>query len=54
MLNFILFYLSDSYILVKGTIQVTNAAATNNTNKKVIFKKCAPFTDCISKTNNTQ
>ena len=22
--------------------------------KKVIFKNCAPFTDCISKINNTQ
>ena len=22
--------------------------------KKVIFKNCAPFTDCISNTNNTQ
>ena len=26
----------------------------NNTDKKVIFKNCAPFTDCISKVNNTQ
>ena len=25
-----------------------------NTNEKVIFKNCAPFTDCISKINNTQ
>ena len=25
-----------------------------NRNKKVIFKNCAPFTDCISKINNTQ
>ena len=25
-----------------------------NTNKKVIFKNCAPFTNCISKINNTQ
>ena len=23
-------------------------------NKGVIFKKCAPFTDCISEINNTQ
>ena len=40
---------SDAYILVKGTIIVPNAAAAgaavNNTNKKVIFKNCAPFTD---------
>ena len=25
-----------------------------NTNKEVIFKNCAPFTDCMSKINNTQ
>ena len=50
---------SDAYILVKGNITVNNtaadgAAAANNTNKKVIFKNCAPFTNCISKINNTQ
>ena len=48
---------SDAYILVKGYISVNNTAADNaagnNTNKKVIFKNCAPFTDCISKINNT-
>ena len=45
-------------ILVKGTISVNNTAvqgaAANNTNKKVIFKNCAPFTNCISEINNTQ
>ena len=49
---------SDAYILVKGTITVRNTAAEgaaiNNTNKKVIFKNCAPFTDCITEINNTQ
>ena len=42
---------SDAYILVKGNIAVNNTAgaAANNTNKKVIFKNCAPFTNCISK-----
>ena len=49
---------SDAYILVKGTINVTNTAAqgaaANNTNKKVIFKNCAPFATCISEINNTQ
>ena len=49
---------SDTYILVKGNISVNNTAAAgadaNNTNRKVIFKICAPFTDCISKINNTQ
>ena len=49
---------SDAYILVKRTIAVpiTEIAGTpvNNTNKKVIFKNCAPFTNCISKIDNTQ
>ena len=49
---------SDAYILVKGTIGVNSTAAqgaaANNTNKKVIFKNCAPFTNCISEINNTQ
>ena len=26
----------------------------NNTNKKVNFENCAPFTDCITETNNAQ
>ena len=47
---------SDAYILVKGTISVNNTAAAgaavNNINKKVIFKNCAPFTNCISEINN--
>ena len=49
---------SDAYILVKRTITVNNTAAAdadaNNTNKKVIFKNCALFTNCISEINNTQ
>ena len=50
---------SDAYILVKGTISVNNTAAAgaavnNNNNKKVIFKNCAPFTNCISEIHNTQ
>ena len=49
---------SDAYILLKGTITVNNTAAqgaaANNTNKKVIFKNCAPFTNCISEINNMQ
>ena len=49
---------SDSYILVKGNIAVSYTAgagaAANNTNKKVIFKNCAPFSICINKINNTQ
>ena len=31
-----------------------DGAAANNTNKKVIFKNCAPFTNCIRKINNAQ
>ena len=42
---------SDAYILVKGNISVNNnagaGAAANNIGKKVIFKNCAPFTNCI-------
>ena len=49
---------SDAYILVKGTITVNNTAAegagANNTNKKVIFKNCAAFTNCISEINKMQ
>ena len=49
---------SDAYILVKGTISVNNTAAAgaaaNDINKKVIFKNCAPFTNCISEINNMQ
>ena len=49
---------SDAYILVKGTITVPNTAAAgeaiNNTNKKVVFKNCAPFTSCITKINIRQ
>ena len=49
---------SDTYILVKANITVKNTAgagaAANNTNKRVIFKNCSPFTNCISKINNIQ
>ena len=57
MLRSILCDYSDAYILVKGNISVSNtavAAAAINTNKKVIFKNRAPFTNCISKINKTQ
>ena len=41
----------DAYIHVKATITIPNTAAAavpvSNTNKKVIFKHCAPFTNCI-------
>ena len=49
---------SDAYILAKAnaTVNFTAAegAAANNTNKKVIFKNCAPFTGCIGKINNIE
>ena len=43
---------SDAYIVVKGTITVTDP---NNVNydKKLAIKNNAPFTSCISKINNT-
>ena len=47
----------DAYIYVRGSITVNNTAAAdadaNNTDKKVIFKNCAPFTNCKNQINNT-
>ena len=58
MLRSSLYDYSDAYITVKGNITVNNTAdagaAADNTNKRVIFKNCAPFINCISKINNTQ
>ena len=51
---------SDAYILVKGTITIEGAGAdtaprqADERDKVVIFKNCAPFTNCISEINNTQ
>ena len=49
---------SDAYILVKGTISGNSTAAAgaavNNNDRKVIFKNCAPFTNCMSEINNAQ
>ena len=49
---------SDAYILVKRTITVPYTAvppvSANNINKKVIFRNCASFTECISEIDNTQ
>ena len=45
---------SDAYVLVISINNTAGAAAENNRNKKVIFKNCAPFTNHISKINNTQ
>ena len=58
MLKSSLYDYSDAYILVKGKMTVADTsaagAAANNTNKKVIFKNCAPSTNCISEITNTQ
>ena len=43
---------SDAYILVKGTINVTDPN-NNAYDKKLAFKNNAPFISCISKINNT-
>ena len=51
---------SDAYILVKGKIAITGAGddavdrQADERDKGVAFKNCAPFTNCISETNNTQ
>ena len=51
---------SDAYILVKGTITITGAGddaaarQVDQRDKGVIFKNCAPFTNCKSEINNTQ
>ena len=51
---------NDAYILVSGNITITAAESDDvakrldEINKGVIFKNCAPFTDSISKINNTQ
>ena len=51
---------SDVYILAIGTTTITGAGAddaakqADKRNKGIIFKKCFPFTDCISEINNTQ
>ena len=48
---------NGAYIVVKGIITVPNTgtvADTNDRNKEVAFKNCAPFTDWIYEINNTQ
>ena len=46
---------SDAYIVVKGTITLTNDADRefiDVRNRSLAFKNNAPFTNCISKINN--
>ena len=48
---------SDAYILVYITIDGEGdddtAKLLNERKKRVMFKNCAPFTECISNKNNT-
>ena len=49
----------NNNIHVKGTIAITGAGnndaaiQADEKDKDVIFKNCAPFTNCISRINNT-
>ena len=46
---------SDAYMLVSGTITVAAlTAGRGNNNMQVVFKNCAPFTDCISEIYSAQ
>ena len=60
MLKFSLCDYGDTYILAKGTILFTGEGAdaparqADERDKKVTFKNCTPFTDCMSEINNTQ
>ena len=51
---------NDTYILVSGTTTITGAGTDDAAKRaderdtEVIFKNCAPFTDYISKLNNTR
>ena len=49
---------SNAYILIKGTLTVANTAIksqpNNAINKKVTFKNCRSFTNCMSRINNMQ
>ena len=49
---------ADSYIILKGIITITGAGdaaarQADERDKGVTFKNCAPFTECISRINNT-
>ena len=51
---------SNAYLLVSGTVTIGGAGADDNAkrtderDKGVIFKNCAPYTDFKSEINNTQ
>ena len=56
--TFVLCDYSDAYILVKGSITITNTATqdqpNNSANEKLILKSFAAFTSSISRINNKQ
>ena len=54
MLKLRLWDYSDGYILVKETVKVNGQRSDDTGSFKVIFKSCVPYTDCMSKINNTQ
>ena len=62
MLRSALWYYSDAYLLLNGTITITGGPedsspenkSTDKRDKGVIFKNCAPFIKCTSKINITQ
>ena len=47
---------NSAYIFLQATITAAanTPAAPDRNNKQVIFKNCAPFTDCINEINNAQ
>ena len=55
MLKASLFDCSDAHILLKKTISITAQVRDNpnNGDREVVYKYCAPFTDCISEIDNT-
>ena len=60
MLKYSLCDYRDAYILIKGRITITGAGVdaaarqADERDKRVAFKNCASFTNCISEINNTQ
>ena len=59
LLKLSLYEYSNPYIVVKGTIAITKAAAdtalqiTDEIDMQLTFKNWAPFTNCISQINST-
>ena len=49
-----LYYYSDTYVVVKGTliVQTKSNRAIDGYNRNLILKNNAPFINCISKINN--